>query len=75
VLFQNITCYTNSLLSHIHVNTANLLNTTCTLVATNVILGRLECSLSSRLELLELRRQDAHVLEAVKGIDVALALS
>ena len=43
-LFHNVTCYTNPPLSHFHVNTANLLNTTCTLVATRMILGRLECS-------------------------------
>ena len=44
MLFCNITCCINSLLSRIHVNTANLLNITCTLVAVGVILGRLECS-------------------------------
>ena len=44
MLFRNITCYINSLLSRIHVNAANLLNITCTLVAVGVILGRLECS-------------------------------
>jgi hypothetical protein len=42
MLFHNITCYTNSLLSHIHVNTTNLLNSKCTLVATSMILERLE---------------------------------
>jgi hypothetical protein len=30
VVFHNITCYTNSLLSQIHVNTTKLLNITCT---------------------------------------------
>ena len=49
VLFHNVTCYTNPLLSCFQVNTTNLLNTTCTLVATCMILGRLECiHLSSR---------------------------
>ena len=43
VLFHNVICYTNSLLSCIHVNTTNLLNFTYTLVATCVILERLEC--------------------------------
>ena len=38
MLFHNITCYTNSLLSRIHVTTTKLLNTRCTLVATSVIL-------------------------------------
>jgi hypothetical protein len=43
VLFRNVTCYTDSLLSCIHVDTTDLLNITCTLFATCVILGRLEC--------------------------------
>jgi hypothetical protein len=42
VVFHNITCYTNSIVSHIHVNTTILRNITCTLVATSVILQRLE---------------------------------
>ena len=42
MLFHYVTCYSNSLLSCIHVNIANLLNITCTLVATCTILGRLE---------------------------------
>ena len=33
-LLQNVTCYTNSLLSRIHMNATELLNITCTLVAT-----------------------------------------
>ena len=42
VFFHNVTCFTNSVLSHIHVNTAHLLNIiTCTVVATDVILGKL----------------------------------
>jgi hypothetical protein len=44
VLFHNVTCYTNPLLSCIHVNITNLLNIMCTFVATCVILGRLKCS-------------------------------
>jgi hypothetical protein len=43
VLFHNITCYTNYIIPHIHVNTTKLRNITCTLVATNVILRSLEC--------------------------------
>ena len=43
VSFHNITCYTNSLLSCIHVNTANLLNITYTLIVTGVTLRMLEC--------------------------------
>ena len=43
MLFHNFTCYTNSLVSHIHVNTTKLHNITCTLVATDVILRSLDC--------------------------------
>ena len=32
--FHNVTCYTNDVLPRIHVNTTNVLNTTCTLVTT-----------------------------------------
>jgi hypothetical protein len=39
VLFHNVTCYTNSTVSHIHVNTTKLHNITCT----GVILQSLEC--------------------------------
>ena len=46
VLFHNVTCYINSLSSRIHVNTTQVLNITCTLVATSVILWSLECILS-----------------------------
>ena len=42
-LCYSITSHTNPLLSHIHVNTTKLLNMTCTLVATSVILRSLEC--------------------------------
>ena len=38
VLFHNVTCYTNSIVSRIHVNTTKLRNIICTLVATVVIL-------------------------------------
>jgi hypothetical protein len=44
VLFHNVTRYTNSIVSHIHVNTTELRNITCTLVATSVILRSLECT-------------------------------
>jgi hypothetical protein len=40
VLFHNVTCYTNSLLSHIHVNTTSLLNIMCILDATSMILRK-----------------------------------
>jgi hypothetical protein len=43
VLFHNVTCYTNSIVSRIHVNTTKLCNIMCTLVATGVILWSLEC--------------------------------
>ena len=45
VLFHSVTCYTNSLVSHIHVNTTKLHNITCILVATIVILWSLECTI------------------------------
>ena len=44
VLFHNATCYTNSIASHIHVNTTKHCNITCTLAATGVILWSLECT-------------------------------
>ena len=43
VLFHNVTCYTNSLLSHIHVNTVELLDVTCILIAISMIWWSLEC--------------------------------
>jgi hypothetical protein len=43
VLFYNVTRYTDSLLSRIHVNTTKLWNIMCTLVATCVIARSLEC--------------------------------
>ena len=43
MLFHSVTCYTNSIAPHIHVNTTKLRNITCTLVATGVILQSLEC--------------------------------
>jgi hypothetical protein len=45
VLFHNVTSYTIPIISLIHVNTTELRNVTCTLVATGVILRSLECSL------------------------------
>ena len=41
--FHSLTCYTNSIILLIHVNTIKLRNITCTLVATCVILQSLEC--------------------------------
>ena len=49
VLFHSVTCYTNSLVSRIHVNTTKLLNITCTLVAIGVILRSLECTRANAL--------------------------
>ena len=43
VLFRSVTCYTNSIVSRIHVNTTKLYNIMCTLVVTCVILRSLEC--------------------------------
>ena len=45
VLFHNVTCYTYSIISHIHVNTTKFRSITCTLVTTGVILQNLECKL------------------------------
>ena len=42
VLFHDVTCYTYSLLSRIHVNIAKFFM--CTLVATTVILHSVECT-------------------------------
>jgi hypothetical protein len=44
VLFHNVTCYTNYITSRIHVNATKLLNITCILAATGVILQSLECT-------------------------------
>jgi hypothetical protein len=41
VLFHNVTCYTNSIASRIHVNTTKLRSITCNLVAIGVILRSL----------------------------------
>ena len=43
LLFHNVTCYANSIVSHIHVNTTKLHNITHTLVVTDVILRSLKC--------------------------------
>ena len=50
VSFHSVTCYTNSNLSCIHVNTTKHRNVMCTLVATSVILWSLECSYSHLLK-------------------------
>ena len=61
VLFHNVTCFTNSVLSHIHLNAAGLLNIiTCTVVATGVILGRLEFTNKDRLNNLLHSAQKRH---------------
>ena len=44
VLFHNVTCYTNYIVSRIHVNTKKLRNITCILAATGVILCSLDCT-------------------------------
>jgi hypothetical protein len=55
VLFYNITCYTDYIVSCMNVNTTKLRNITCTLVATNVKLRGLECSINLLSYLLQLR--------------------
>ena len=49
VPFHIVTCYIDSLSSSIHGNTTNLLDIMCTLVATVVILARLECNIIAYL--------------------------
>jgi hypothetical protein len=46
VLFHIVTCYTNSTVSCIHVNTTKLHTIMCILVTTCVILRSLECSIN-----------------------------
>ena len=47
VLFDNVTCCTKFIVSRIYVNATNLSNTTCTLVASGMILRSLECTPNS----------------------------
>ena len=61
MLLHNITCYTKYSLSCIHVNTTTILNITCTLVATSMILGRLECNHTTFL-LTQVSYKDHHVV-------------
>jgi hypothetical protein len=42
-LFHNVTCYADSIVSHIHDSTTKNCNVMCTLVATCGILQNLEC--------------------------------
>ena len=44
VLLHSVTCYTDSVVSRMHVNTTKLRNITCILVATGVKLRGLECT-------------------------------
>ena len=41
-IFHNVTCYTDSIVSYIHINTTKLYNITCILLARSVILWSLE---------------------------------
>jgi hypothetical protein len=43
VLFHDVTCYTNSLVSRIPFNATKLYSITCTLVATGMIIRSLAC--------------------------------
>jgi hypothetical protein len=52
-LFHSVARNTNTMLSCIPLNTANLLNIICTLVATCVMLRRLGCILSQGLEVVQ----------------------
>jgi hypothetical protein len=53
MLFHSVTYYTNSIVSRIHVNTAQICNVMSTSVATGVILRSLECTTFSFLFLWE----------------------
>jgi hypothetical protein len=50
VLFHSVTCYTNSIVSRVHINTTKLQDTMCTLVAIGVILRSLECTKESNFK-------------------------
>jgi hypothetical protein len=51
VSFHSVTCYTDSMVSRIHVNPTKLRNIMCTLIATGVIIRNLECNSLSPLYL------------------------
>ena len=61
VLFQYVTSYTTSLLSHIHIDTTKRCNVTCTLVIIGVILLSLDCILCSPYETMYISQ--SHTLE------------
>lgn len=69
VLLHNVTCYTN-LLSHIYVNTTKISSITCTLLANNVMLQRLECSC---IPSCKLKEQDIYRLALVKFLKPQLS--
>jgi hypothetical protein len=54
VVFHNVTCYINSIVSYIHVNTTKLRIIMCTLVAKGVMLWSLESIYISNIFSLEL---------------------
>ena len=64
-LLHNATCYTSSLLSCIHVNVVDLLNITCTLVASSMMLRRLECTST--------RPTPPRLKEGVGGADLVIS--
>ena len=43
MVLHEVTCYADSILSRVYVNTGDLVIITCTLVVTCMIVGRLEC--------------------------------
>ena len=70
VLFHNVTCYTNTITSHIHVNTTTLRNITCTFVATCMILRSLECIFFLSLYIYSISLDSArehNIVTVVKG--------
>ena len=62
VLFHDVTCYTNSMLLSIHVDTANLFNNTCTLFVVDMKLWRLERTFEhSRISYLYMSHNELHM--------------
>ena len=72
MLFHSVTCYTNSRVSRIYVNTTKLRNITCSLVATGVILRSLECIVYLICYCLQIQQKlnhfDTRVLETTQGV-------
>jgi hypothetical protein len=64
VLFHSVTCYTNSLVSRIYVNTIKIHNITYIWVATCVILWSLGCILSAIFQPMSLSSQQSLAIQS-----------